>query len=150
MTLEAMAAIGETVGGLGVIASLLYLAAQIRHSAKTARTSTTQALLGMSTQLNIAIAGDIAPVIGKVRAGQPVDHEDAFRYFAFMMATFAQSWQAHYQHSQGMLDEEIFEAYERRTISFFAHPQARDFWRENEFRFSDSFREYVNRLVERS
>ena len=37
MNWEAMGAIGESVGALGVVVSLLYLATQLRHSSRTAK-----------------------------------------------------------------------------------------------------------------
>jgi hypothetical protein len=39
MNWEAIGAIGETVGALGVVISLLYLATQLRHSSRTAKAS---------------------------------------------------------------------------------------------------------------
>lgn len=40
MTLEQYAAIGEFVGGIGVVITLVYLALQIRQNTKTVRSST--------------------------------------------------------------------------------------------------------------
>ena len=146
MTLEELAAIGETLGGIGVIASLLYLAGQIRQSSKIARGATTQALLGNSANMNTIVAGDISPVMAKAWAGTALSDEEEFQYFSYMMAVFAQMWQAYHQHAQGMLEPEVFEAFERRTLDILARPRARKFWEEQEFRFSQSFRDYINEL----
>jgi hypothetical protein len=40
MSWEAIGAIGDFVGGLGVIASLIYLASQVRHSARVTKENT--------------------------------------------------------------------------------------------------------------
>jgi len=45
MTIQEWGAIGEVVGGVAVVLSLLYLASQIRQSTKTARASSRQAIL---------------------------------------------------------------------------------------------------------
>ncbi len=45
MNWEALGAIGETVGALGVIGTLVYLAVQIRQNTKSLRASTYQAVL---------------------------------------------------------------------------------------------------------
>ena len=42
MTLANLANIGEFIGGIAVIVSLIYLALQIRHNTKTVRGSTLQ------------------------------------------------------------------------------------------------------------
>jgi len=145
--LQDLGAIGEIIGAGAVIASLLYLAIQIRQGSKIAVASTTQALLGYSAQMNTAAAGDIAPVMAKVLSDQELNADEKYRYFSYMMAAFAQCWQAHHQYANGMLEREVFEAYERRTLSFVARPSARDFWKRNRFRFSTSFCDYVDSLV---
>jgi hypothetical protein len=33
----------------------------------------------------------------------------------------------------------VFEAYERRTLSYLANAKAREFWQAHRFRFSESF-----------
>jgi len=148
--IQDLGAIGEVVGAIAVVASLLYLAAQIRQSSKIAKASTTQALLGHSVQMNTVAAGDIAPVMVKVLDGQKLDPDEEYRYFSMQLAAFAQSWQAHHQYVNQMLEREVFEAYERRTLSYLANPKARAFWRAHRFRFSETFGDYVDALSERA
>ena len=150
MAIQDLGAIGEILGAIAVVASLLYLAAQIRQSSKIAKASTTQALLGNSVQMNTAAAGDVAPVMVKVLSGKELTPEEEYRYFSALLAAFAQSWQAHHQHMNQMLEPEVFEAYERRTLSYLANPKARQFWRSNRFRFSETFCDYVDALAERA
>jgi hypothetical protein len=150
MNVQDLGAIGEIVGAAAVVASLLYLAIQIRQSSRIAKASTTQALLGYSAQMNTAAAGDIAPVMAKVLSDQDLTPTERYQYFAYMLAAFAQCWQAHHQHVNGMLEREVFEAYERRTLSFLERPIAREFWERNRFRFSTTFSEYVDALAERA
>lgn len=150
MSIQDLGAIGEIIGAAAVVASLLYLAVQIRQGSRIAKASTTQALLGYSAQMNTAAAGNVAPVMAKVLSGEELAPDERYQYFAYMLATFAQSWQAHHQYTNGMLEREVFEAYERRTLSFLVRPNARDFWKRNRFRFSTTFCEYVDGLVERA
>lgn len=150
MSVQDLGAIGEIIGAAAVVASLLYLAVQIRQSSRIAKASTTQALLGYSAQMNTAAAGDIAPVMAKVLSDQELAPSEKYQYFVYMLAAFAQCWQAHHQYVNGMLEREVFEAYERRTLSFLARPSARDFWERNRFRFSTTFCEYVDALAERA
>lgn len=150
MTIQDLGALGEILGAIAVVASLLYLATQIRQSSRIAKASTAQALLGYSVQLNTAAAGDVAPVMVKVLSGEELTPEEEYRYFSAMLAAFAQSWQAHHQHVNQMLEPEVFKAYERRTLSYLAHPKAREFWRSHRFRFSETFGNYVDALAERA
>jgi len=150
MSIQDWGSVGEIVGAIGVVASLLYLAVQIRQSSAIARNATTQAILGMSAQMNAAAAGDISSVIGKLRPGQELTPEEEFRYFSFWMAVFAQNWQTYYQFSCHMIDSEIFDAYERRTIDNLKQPRVSTFWNANSFRFSESYCEYIESLLERA
>jgi hypothetical protein len=150
MTIQDWGAIGEIIGALGVIASLLYLAVQIRQNSKIATNATTQAILGNSVQMNTAVAGDIAVVVAKVIEGDKLNPEEELRFFAGLLAAFTQNWQAHYQHTRQMIEPEIFEAYERRAVSFLSIPKVVEWWRENDFRFSQSFRDYIEGLIERA
>jgi hypothetical protein len=72
------------------------------------------------------------------------------RYFSFMMAVFAQNWQTYYQFRCHMIDSEIFDAYERRTIDNLKRPGVVTFWNANSFRFGKSYCEYVESLIERA
>ena len=56
MTLEDLGNIGEFVGAIAVVMSLLYLAIQIRQNTKTVRTSTYQSVLESSHRVNEYLA----------------------------------------------------------------------------------------------
>ena len=147
MSLEDLANLGELFGGVAVVVSLVYLAVQVRHGSSAARTATTAGILGNSAHMNSIMAGDVAPVIAKRRAGESLDEEDTFRYSTFMYGIMSQHWQVHYQFHQGMLDDEIFEAYRRRTRFILQNPGVLEWWAEFAFRFPDSFREWVDALI---
>jgi hypothetical protein len=55
---EAIGAIGEVVGALGVIATLVYLAAQIRQNSNVVRSATRQAISTAQTELGLQLAGN--------------------------------------------------------------------------------------------
>jgi hypothetical protein len=150
MTIQDWGAVGEIVGAAGVIASLLYLAIQIRQSSRTARNATTQSIMSMSAHMNTAVAGDISPTIAKMIAGAELNPDEEFRYFSFLMAVFASHWQVHYQFEHGMIEAEIFEAYERRTIRTLERPGVLEWWGENSPRFGTSFQEYIDNLIARA
>ena len=59
MNWEAVGAIGEVVGALGVIATLLYLAIQIRRSTAQARSDSHIKLNEVSRNLTLKIAEDL-------------------------------------------------------------------------------------------
>ena len=56
MNWEAIGAIAETLGAIGVIASLVYLAGQIRQNTRSIRGATYQDLIGLTQQAQMPIA----------------------------------------------------------------------------------------------
>ncbi len=58
MNWEALGAIGETVGAIGVVATLLYLAVQIRQNNRKLGESTSAALNQFFANINSRISSD--------------------------------------------------------------------------------------------
>jgi hypothetical protein len=48
-----------------------------------------------------------------------------------------------------VVDRDIFETYERRTLLILTRPLALEWWNENSFRFSEDYRAYVDELAAR-
>ena len=62
--------IGDFVGGLAVVATLAYLAFQIRQNTATTRVQTVQHLLTSDTAAaDSAIAGPVPAILAKLEAG---------------------------------------------------------------------------------
>lgn len=147
VTIQDWGAIREIIGAAGVVASLLYLAAQIRQNSKVASVATTQGILGTSAQMNAQLAGDVSPALFKLRDEAPLSSDEEARVRSALLAVFAAHWQVYYQHSQGMVDAAIFEAYERRTRHILEVEFNREWWKSNSFRFSSDHESYVNQLA---
>ncbi len=107
MNWDAIGAIAELLGAIGVIASLVYLATQIRHSRDQMRAAT-------HLQLNEFIGESATslppPDMELTRLGnegsQPLSEEDAYRYNLWAMRMVISLESAHYQYRVGMLYED--------------------------------------------
>ena len=58
MSLEDLGNIGEFVGAMAVIVSLVYLAVQIRQNTRSVRTSTYQDIVRMVQEIDLLLASD--------------------------------------------------------------------------------------------
>ena len=58
MSLIEWGALGELVGGVAIIVSLLYVGAQIKHNTKAERASASQAFIDIHAQIVFHISGD--------------------------------------------------------------------------------------------
>jgi hypothetical protein len=116
MNWEAIGAIAELLGAIGVIASLVYLATQIRHS-REQMSQNTQALRAGTYQQFQSELGDafgraieVPGLDSVVRSGfadyRQLNEADAFKFEFFMVGCVATYENAYYQFRSGLLDED--------------------------------------------
>jgi hypothetical protein len=151
---DAIGAIGEILGAAAVVASLAYLAVQIRQNTRSVRSSSFHAVADSFNQLNSALASDreLARIF---RRGSEdltqldVDEHTQFTYFA--LACFRVMESLFYQSAQGTAERSLLAASERTATAFLETPGMRRWWAESQGNFPDEFRAYLNaRLEERA
>ena len=149
MNLEQLANLGELIGGIAVVASLIYLAVQIRQNTRTVKSAT----LAENSQLWVSMLltlGDKNNVPAFSYGYFPLENMDPQKFTQFQLqcrAFFVSMEQQHYQYMQGTLDAETYEGYARsisRTILPF--PGFRLYWDINGEDFSPLFREHLDEL----
>ena len=125
---------GEFVGAIAVVATLFYLAVQVRHS-KDAVEANTRLLdanrslaLGQAYQTraghvqSIAMAQAESPhwpqMMLKVEAGgfDALTPEEQLRYMQYLRAQALVFDNMHYQHSLGLIDEEFYDSVFENTV----------------------------------
>ncbi len=126
MNWAALGAIGETLGALGVIATLIYLAIQIRQNTRSMHEGRRLALAqsyqmradALQDMLVHAATSNIGGIIVKLtNAGYPedlsaldqLDAEELGRFRLWQIAQQSHWDNMHYQYQQGYLDEEYYE-----------------------------------------
>ena len=109
MNWEALGAIGELVGALGVIATLAYLAVQIRQNTRAVRSST----LNEVTRAQVAElrwSSDIAGAFRRaVEDPESMSADDTWQVTEWMTAAFLARQNEMTQHEQGLLDGDQWE-----------------------------------------
>ena len=91
MNWDAVAAIAEGLGAVGVVATLVYLASQIRQAERATLASLQHSTIVQGFQLNVACAApETAPLIVKGGADfDALDPVERLRFALLMRATFA-------------------------------------------------------------
>src|SRR5437660_4524163 len=109
VNLETVSAIAQIIAAIGVIASLFYLAAQIRQNTRSQRSVVVDSLTGSL----IAVLGPQAadPAITRACAAAVEDwpgatEEDRLRAAAVLLALFKLAGDAWFQERRGTLDRE--------------------------------------------
>jgi len=86
MNWEAIGAIGEIVGAMAVVASLVYLATQIRQSTKVARSATRNAIAESAQRLGQDFIDDtgMAEIFVKHISGEELTPVEAIRSSGYL------------------------------------------------------------------
>jgi len=147
VTFQELGGIGEFIGGIGVIVSLLYLARQIRDSSRierlNARHSVSQSLSNALSRL------DDDPELHRIwlavrDRGEELNDEDRERLGRFLYRYFAQLSLAH---GYSEIDPEIRARYEPLLVRFLQVPAVQGWWsRQREF-IAEPFRSEVDALL---
>jgi hypothetical protein len=150
---EAIGASGEVVGAIGVIVTLVYLAAQIRQNTKALNAATFQANteLWLDWYLGVAEAG-ASEAYGRGMTGRAdLDARSFQRFFLICRSQFLVFENQYYQYRHGALEEGAFLGYEGIMKSAtLAWPGMRAFWQINRHGYSPDFVAYVDGLIEQT
>ena len=134
MTIMELGALGELLGAIGVIASLIYLAAQVRQNTRAMEESRRLALAqtyqmradALQEMLVTAAQSEIGAIIVKLTGhGYPEDisaldelsDEERGRFRQWQIAQQTHWDNMHFQYQQGFLDPEYYEdAFRERVV----------------------------------
>ena len=139
MNWDAIGAIAELLGAIGVIASLVYLATQIRQSREQMSHNTQALRAGTYQQLRHEIYEALhgymkVPGFSEtVRSGmadfQQLDDAEAFQFNLWIAGLMGSYENAYYQYRVGLLDEERWQTQRSAVAAFLALPGVVQWWR---------------------
>ncbi len=148
MNWEAIGAIAEIVGALGVIVSLIYLALQIRTQNEEARIAAMHDIsAGYRDALATVVEGVMADIIDKA-----IDDYDALtraellRAIAFVSRIFRVWEEAYMQFDAGRLDARMWDSMVRQFSSYMSLAPFNRIWEIRKEYFDERFRIFVDEL----
>lgn len=146
-TLQALGNLGEFVGALGVVVSLVYLAQQMRQNTTSVRAASFNSMVQNSLSLleHSFRDSEFAAFLHRAETDpQGLSPEDRVRWDAYMTAVFRHFGNLVYQHRVGALDRQMWESYERTLEDHLRRSPAWGVWfEENKEVFSSSLIEQV-------
>ena len=153
MTLANLANLGEFLGGIAVIVSLIYLALQIRQNTKTIRGSTLQQNTDFWGDLFLRLAQpDLANVYSTGMKGSADISPITFTQFNCLARSMFLGFENQYfQYRNGILDPESYLGYERIIAAqILAFRGFRIYWEQNRSYYSPSFVSHIDNIIERT
>lgn len=153
MNWEAIGAVAELVGAIGVVASLAYLAVQIRSNTKSAQAATYQGLAQSVRDTNREVFTNPETASFLERAlttDDTFDPVEQRRWLAYCSAQFRHYDNVFHQHQMGSLRDSEF-----RSLTAVAHfnlrsARLRQTWRGMRGMFEDPYRSFIDEIAERA
>ena len=147
MNWEAAGAIGEIVGAIAVVATLMYLARQMSQNSSALRSTTAQSANEMAISVYNPIAANQDGLADILLRGL----QDPKSLSVLEMARFTAHWQASfftcqnwfYQNKKGDFDDGIFLGFSRLFTEVLRTPGLQDYWSHRKQFFSNEFRDYL-------
>jgi hypothetical protein len=149
VTFQDLGSVGEFLAAIATLATLIYLARQIRQNSEAVKTAAAQSVLaGVNAALqNAASTPQLARVVilGQTDSDQ-LSEEERQQYILWLFSWFRTVEQAHHNYLLGHLDARIWEGLARHLQSVVHSPVIQTWWRLRESVFSPEFREFFNGL----
>ena len=148
MNWEAISAIGQLVGALAVVISLIYLANQVRSNARETRLAAMRSTLDFLTRFTQQIAehADLAELRHRgFDDFESLEGVERARFGSYMHAMFRTMETVYYQHLEGHLDPRVWRGLEVVVRDINAYPGVQAWWRSYSRWFSgEEFAKFIN------
>ena len=149
MNWEAIGAIAELLGALGVIVSLIYLAAQIRQNTRSACSASFQVAAAEAGQIYRVIAENSeAARVFRIGMQEPtrLDSDEMVRFVSLLASMFRGYENMFVQYQNRKVDEASWAAWRTSMVTALESPGGSCFWEAR----GRSFRQDFQRLVAES
>ena len=149
MNWEAIGAVGEILGALGVIISLGYLAGQIRGNTRALRrTASHDAVSGLNHWFaEVTRSTEFAATFSRGLEGfGSLSPEEASWFRIMLFQFFKVAEDMHFQYVEGVLDDGQWEGWSFLYGQYLASPGGREYWALVRPMFSPGFRAFYETL----
>lgn len=146
MTLNEIALFAEIVGSIAVVASLAYLAVQVRQNTRATQSATYQSVVSNSLEILASMYSENGNVELWLRANEldaDLSPAERMRFHFLMLAMFRHFDNLHYQHAHGAIESEQWQGYAHLLDGYLSSPGVAAWWASNSAGFSAGFRKQI-------
>ena len=151
MNWEMISAVGQMLGAVGVIISIIYLAAQIRNQNKESQRAAMNVLTSHWSDLNRTLAENPDMAALWLRALQSFDELDGpakLRFGAHLGRFLRMADSLYLGVLDGMLDKRLWRGYERTLADTVAYPGFQIWWATRKQWHTDEFCALIDRHIQ--
>ena len=148
---ETLGNLGDFVGGVGVVVTLVYLAFQIRQNTRASRAAT---LLGLTNAWQDYLFTWASPELVELRTRAEADptsvsESDYVRLYAYARILFRRFENDYFQYRSGTFSHDAWEGYRQSlAVDVLSSANARAFWQQQHSTFAPEFIAFMNTQVE--
>lgn len=151
LTLQDWGALGELLGGCAVLATLVYLAMQIRQNTAMITAQAVQASVDATQRVLLFRAEHphVRAILRKARSEELMEPDELEVLVTYLQAAFM-NFQARLQHNvRGVFDESVNQSYEHILLDYLQQAYVRRWWSRARVLYGDAFRTHCDELVDR-
>ena len=147
--LESLGNMGDFLGGLGVVFTLVYLAMQIRQNSREVKAAAVESILMALSESfrGAAESPSLSRVIGVgLRDVEQLDETESAQFFLWFLSWFRLVEQIHVQHTLGNLSDQIWQGQLAHFKLVRFSTAGEQFWILRQSIFSRDFQDFVDSL----
>ena len=148
MNWDALGAVAEVIGGLGVILTLVYLAIQVRGSNRVSSAQSRQAISEFALDIS-KFRAEHADRIAKVTSsGELTDGDREFQYWCHMqMFLFGETY--FHQHQLALMPDSHFRGFAKYMSEYMEGEDVKAFWHNAGAGFSEEYSQWITEQINR-
>ena len=149
LNLQDYASAAEIIGAVAVVISLVYVGLSIRQNTEAIQVSNHHALVAMDMEKNTWLReSEFAAIYVTAREEPEKLSKVQMQQYSTFVADTLNAWEfAYITHSNGAMDETIWNGWDGFYRSELSSGSFRRFWLDGGENFSPKFRAYVNSIV---
>lgn len=152
MDLSGLGNVGDFIGGVAVIVSLVYLAVQVRQNTRSVRAASFQALSESVSDrvLRLAESSELHEVYMRGMRGDQLSEQETQRFGTIMLSLIRLSSNAFVQYRSGMLTEDQWQGFRVMPVTLLSSPGGRAFWLRGRTAFGEEFAAYIDSEIDKA
>lgn len=145
MTLQDWGALGELIGGVAIIVSLIYVGLQIKQSTAATRSATNQAFSTQYSDVMFKLTeADFREIFWRGIGGlENLKGSEQAAFFGYVGAITRMYESFHMQEQAGTFDTQLLESWMNQVIDLYGLPGAREYWEHRKHQFTPEFVEFL-------
>ena len=150
MNWDGLGAAAETLGAMGVVITVAYLALQIRQNTRAIRSAAQQSMFDNSHTLRLALSQspEIAGLLIKAAESyESLTAEEALRFEAFGGTILGEWENVFFQNEHSVVDPDMWEAWDTSYREIFKTQPYRRVWQQQKLQNLEAFRKHVDASI---